>query len=399
MPFGSEGVQPGIGLALSGGGFRATLFHCGALWRLNELGYLAKLDRVSSVSGGSIMAGVLGLKWATLRSARFAHQTLLDEVVIPLRRFSEQRIDVPSIVEGVLLPGRGTADVLERAYRSRLFGGATLQDLPDDPPRFVFNSTNLATGVDFRFSKPYCGDYRIGLIRNVRVDVALAVAASSAFPPFLSPATPELDPDAFEKTPGADLYDRREYRERLLLTDGGVYDNLGLETVWRRFTTLLVSDAGAPFHYEAAQGRDWFRQALRTLDIATNQARGMRKRVLVDLYASGERRGAYWGIATPIARYRAAATLPVPPERSDALAHVRTRLDAFTQAEQESLINWGYAVCDAAIRAHYDPAAAAPPGWPYPAYALDRPMPREVTVEPTRDLPDAPDGPEAPEAP
>ena len=57
MPVGSEGTESGIGLALSGGGFRAALFHCGAFCRLNELGYLQKLDRVSSVSGGSIPAG------------------------------------------------------------------------------------------------------------------------------------------------------------------------------------------------------------------------------------------------------------------------------------------------------------------------------------------------------
>ena len=58
--------QPGIALCLSGGGYRAMVFHLGALWRLNELGYLRKLDRVSSVSGGSITAGLLGLKWSRL---------------------------------------------------------------------------------------------------------------------------------------------------------------------------------------------------------------------------------------------------------------------------------------------------------------------------------------------
>ena len=62
MPFNSEGIQPGIGLAFSGGGFRATLFHLGSLWRLNELGYLPKLDRISSVSGGSITAGRLAVR-------------------------------------------------------------------------------------------------------------------------------------------------------------------------------------------------------------------------------------------------------------------------------------------------------------------------------------------------
>jgi NTE family protein len=46
----------GIGLCLSGGGFRATLFHLGALRRLNELGLLSHPDflTLSSVSGGSI---------------------------------------------------------------------------------------------------------------------------------------------------------------------------------------------------------------------------------------------------------------------------------------------------------------------------------------------------------
>jgi NTE family protein len=60
---GNEHVQDGIALCLSGGGYRAMLFHVGALWRLNELGYLAKLDRISSVSGGSITAALLGLRW------------------------------------------------------------------------------------------------------------------------------------------------------------------------------------------------------------------------------------------------------------------------------------------------------------------------------------------------
>src|SRR6266851_6199770 len=62
----TTGPRPGIAVCLSGGGYRAMLFHLGALWRLNELGWLQKLDRVSSVSGGSITAGVLGRHWAEL---------------------------------------------------------------------------------------------------------------------------------------------------------------------------------------------------------------------------------------------------------------------------------------------------------------------------------------------
>ena len=51
----------GIGLCLSGGGYRALLFHLGALRRLNELGLLAKLKTISAVSGGSIIAAHLAI--------------------------------------------------------------------------------------------------------------------------------------------------------------------------------------------------------------------------------------------------------------------------------------------------------------------------------------------------
>src|ERR1700679_3079098 len=61
-----ESLDSGVALCLSGGGYRAMLFHLGTLWRLNELGYLPKLDRVSSVSGGSITAGVLAKHWHEL---------------------------------------------------------------------------------------------------------------------------------------------------------------------------------------------------------------------------------------------------------------------------------------------------------------------------------------------
>jgi NTE family protein len=182
MPFNSEGVQPGIGLALSGGGFRATLFHLGSLWRLNELGYLPKLDRISSVSGGSITAGRLAVRWGQLTWDGPVATNFQAEIVTPLRDFCTRNIDGPAIGEGALLPWKRVSDVVQAAYREHLLGDSTLQALPDHP-QFVINATNFGTGVDFRFSKPYAGDYRIGLIPNPTFPLALAVAASSAFPP------------------------------------------------------------------------------------------------------------------------------------------------------------------------------------------------------------------------
>jgi NTE family protein len=370
MPFGSEGVTPGIGLALSGGGFRATLFHLGSLWRLNEMGYLPKLDRISSVSGGSITAGHLALRWGQLQFVNDVAMNFEAVIVTPLRKFCERNIDGPAIGEGALLPWKRVSDVVEEAYRSHLLGDASLQALPDRP-RFVFNATNFGTGVSFRFSKPYAGDYRIGLIQQPAFRVSLVVTASSAFPPFLSPVIVETDPASFTKTQGADLYDQVAYRTRLVLTDGGVYDNLGLETVWNRYQTVLASDAGAPFDSEADPGASWHGQALRAMDITTNQARGLRKRALIADMKQGLRTGAYWGIMTEIQRYELPDALPVPAGVTRELAAIRTRLNPFSQREQCRLINWGYAVCDAAMRRHVLTAPVPMPGWPYPDYALD----------------------------
>src|SRR4051812_22804313 len=78
--------QEGIALCLSGGGYRAMLFHVGAIIRLNELGVLPKLDRISSVSGGSITAGMLAVGWKKLRFNVGGVAENLDECfVAPLR--------------------------------------------------------------------------------------------------------------------------------------------------------------------------------------------------------------------------------------------------------------------------------------------------------------------------
>src|SRR5579872_2369788 len=96
--------QPGVALCLSGGGYRAMLFHVGCLWRLNQLGLMAKLNRISSVSGGSITSGVLGMNWRDLgfapgvESSRF--QTL---VVAPMRKMAGTTIDEGAIFGGIFL--------------------------------------------------------------------------------------------------------------------------------------------------------------------------------------------------------------------------------------------------------------------------------------------------------
>ena len=359
----ADAPEPGIGLCLSGGGYRAMLFHVGTFWRLNELGYLARLTRISSVSGGSITAGVLGQQWSRLGfdSTTGIARSFEQVFVASLRRLASQTIDVQSIVAGVFL--QGAPNRVADAYRRHLFGAATLQDLPNSP-RFVINATNVQSGALWRFSKPYAADYRVGKIETPRIELAMAVAASSAFPPFLSPLILNLRHTDFTPNTGLDLQ-RPPYTTRVLLTDGGVYDNLGLETVWKNFRTVLVSDGGGKMKEEAAPARFWPKHVLRVLSMFDNQVRSLRYRSLIDSYKTKLRAGAYWGIRTDIADYRKADALPCPFARTTELAAVPTRLAATPDVIQERLINWGYAVCDAAMRAYVDDTLPPPPGFPY----------------------------------
>jgi NTE family protein len=127
-------VVSGTALCLSGGGYRAMVFHLGALLRLNEAGLLRRLARISSVSGGSISAGMLGLKWPRLRfDAGGVATNLVSEVVEPIRALAGRTIDSIAITVGAVLPGVSIGDKVEAAYRKHLFGDATLQHLPDHP--------------------------------------------------------------------------------------------------------------------------------------------------------------------------------------------------------------------------------------------------------------------------
>jgi len=358
-------LKDGIALCLSGGGYRAMMFHLGSLWRLNELGYLGKLDRISSVSGGSITAGVLGLHWDELGITAGAPAPKFGIVVDEVRKMAGETIDIGSILEGVLGPG-AVSDKIQRGYDHLLFHGATLQELPDKP-RFVINATNVQSAVLWRFSKPYMRDWRVGEVRNPQIPLALAVAASSAFPPVLSPSEIDLKAHGcvFEPGSGIDLQ-REPYISKAVLTDGGVYDNLGLETAWKRYKTILVSDGGGHIGPEPKPHRDWGRHSFRVLEIIDNQVRSLRVRQVIEQFRKGERTGGYWGILTDVADYGLGNSLPCPHNQTQAIAAVPTRLKKLEAADQERLINWGYAVCDAAVRKYVDPSQPAPAAFPYP---------------------------------
>ncbi len=356
-------------LCLSGGGYRAMLFHLGTLWRLNELAYLPKLDRVSSVSGGSIAAGVLAKRWSELDFDDGVASNFKETVAEDLLALAGKTIDIWAVLRG-LLSFTPIANRVAGAYRRQLFGGRTLQQLPLRP-EFVFNSTSLQSGELFRFSKERMADYRVGEVPAPQIEIAVAVAASSAFPPFLSPLRLKLAPGAVkpfadEPTPPP-LY-HPPYTTRVVLSDGGVYDNLGLQQA-KGFPEQLVSDGGAKTADEERPSGLWPLQFLRVLKVIDNQVLALRTEQLIDSYkdASDPTRGAYWGIRTAIDAYHV-NTLPAPPERTHELAVTPTRLAKLSPERRHRLVNWGYAVCDAAMRAYVlpQPPLGPPSDFPLP---------------------------------
>ncbi len=353
--------DPKLAVCLSGGGYRAMLYHTGALRRLNEFGLLSVVDRFSSVSGGSITAAVLARDWGTLRFGQDGVAQRFESIERTLFDLAGKTIDWQSGVLGVV-PGTTGARHLAHRYQRLLFDGATLQDLPSERPRFVFNTTNMATGNLFRWSNPYAADYSVGRIDRPPLALAEVVAASSAFPPFLSPLRITPPGAILDHTTGQPITDPPS---KLWLTDGGVYDNLGVQTV-QSFHTVLASDGGAPLNYATRVGHNWGSQTLRTVGLVYAQVSRLRRHQFVDELSRKERLGALWTIATRMTEYTASNTLPCPFPATRLLADLPTRLAKMPIEIRRRLINWGYASADAAIRSYVEPSLPAPSGLPHP---------------------------------
>jgi NTE family protein len=385
--------NPGIAVCLSGGGFRAALFHLGALRRLRELGLLHEVALVSSVSGGSILSGFLADRVARAGNVRNASDfaAWLDavdwdgEVAAPFREVTSHDLRTWPVLKNLLwnwaAPGFRVRD-LERGYARRI-SKRTLGELPVWP-EFVFCATNLTFGVNWVFSRALAGDYQVGYLAEAAGwPLARAIAASSSFPLIFGPLPVRADPGAFHRGHYRGV-DRDWLVARTALTDGGVYDNLGLEPAWKEYGTVLVSDCGAPFDFRF--GTNPIRRLLRYTSVVMNQASSVRKRLFFEKRRRGAYEGTYWGIRSSASEAkegglasldeedsRAARVAEVPPSTpgysralvDEVLARVRTDLDAFTEAEQKVLENHGYFAANHSLVLY-----------------LERPIPRPAPMRP-----------------
>ncbi len=326
---------------------------------------------MASVSGGSITAA----QWAVAEAQ--AEGRTLDfarDVVRPLLALTRRDIRTGAMAQKYLLPWnwfRGAFVVNNMVEKFEgAFGKGTLDLLPERP-RFVFCGTDMAFGANFVFERERVGSYLAGYADPKGFTLAQAVAASACFPPLFGPMRIERAAERFKggRAAGVTGDERRKILSDLRVTDGGVYDNLGLEPVWKSHRVVLVSDAGGLM--DAEDDRNLFWRIKRYQSIQERQALGVRKRFLLSGFSGGAISGAYVGVASAPSRYTGAASGGYSKAFAmDVIRSIRTDLDAFSEVEQGVLMNHGYSLIDAAIRTHVPELLGPSPfAWPAPEFA------------------------------
>jgi NTE family protein len=348
----------GTALCFSGGGYRAALFHLGGARRLNELGILSKIDTFTSVSGGSIFAAQLASHAAAHPDAwsqrgrpvpRFE-----DEIAVPMRGFTQRNIRTRAILTRLNPRNWFNQNAQVEALAKQLVegpaGSARLSDLPPRP-RFVFCSTEMQFRTQWTFDsgqRTYGAEPPGHAAFTDRWTIARAAAASSCLPGAFAPmlVRDQLSGGAYT---GADL---DKLLRAIAVSDGGVYDNLGVEPVWHDHATVLVSDAGPTFKPDPGIGRIW--RGLRFAIALLEQATDVRKRWLISNLILDQLDGAYWGIASNPGNYPYKPPLDVYSESfiTDVIAPIRIDLDVFSEGERAVLENHGYLMAETAIGSH-----------------------------------------------
>lgn len=150
------------------------------------------------------------------------------------------------------------------------------------------------------------------------------------------------------------------FTERLELADGGIYDNMGLEPIWKRCRTILVSNAGDPFDEKGDPPDDWFRQLRRTVSMVHRQAENNRTRFLVALAKLNYRNVALWNLRGSVPKSYLAPT----KREADLARAVDVRLKKLSAEEGTALLRHGYAMANAAVHAFWLPDKPAATAFP-----------------------------------
>lgn len=325
-------TPPKVGLALSGGGSRAIAFHLGCLRALHDRGILSKVTVLSGVSGGSVIAALYAYSDEPFEVfANRVEAVLSRGMVWGIARETFLSFELPKIVVATVLAGAAAilawmiqlmgwllslaeirpkwldtfaerildaaprfasfTTALERHLVRRYFGDRRMDAVGRPELSVVINAAELRTETAFRYGSVESGCWRFGRLTETP-RVATAVAASAAFPALL----PALDQYLTFTKSGV------ETKHRVIITDGGVYDNLGVSCMLpgrsSEFNTnafpvdfIIACDAGQGMPSGARRPTFWMSRMLATVVTTHRRTQTMTQNLLHRMAASGEIQG------------------------------------------------------------------------------------------------------------
>jgi predicted acylesterase/phospholipase RssA len=422
-------VRGKVGLALSGGGFRASLFHIGTLAALADAGLLRHVEVLSCVSGGSIVGAHYYLELRRmLQSGKGAsdddYVAIVEKIRTEFLSGVETNIRV-RLAESLQANVRMTLDAdysrTERAgelYEEVLFS-KTGEDVPmylnalriepteawigkedgtefhpkyhnwqlrSKVPILVLNATTLNTGHTWQFTTRYMGEPPLAtagtdaIERLRRFYYDEAPAAYRQFRLGRAVAASACVPGLFEPIVLRGLYPDRTVR----LVDGGIHDNQGLATLMDEgCRVILVSDASGQMLADHAPAGGFISVPLRSDDILQARLREVQVEDLLGRRRSGALQGVVFvhltkeldqnvvtwvgGEEKPLLAVAEETSYGIRKEIQQKLAEVRTDLDAFSECEALALMTSAYQMTAQSLTAANLPTLVGPAAAPPPA--------------------------------
>jgi predicted acylesterase/phospholipase RssA len=402
-----------IGLALSGGGFRASLFHIGVLARLAEVDLLRGIGFISCVSGGSIIGAHYYLHVRHLLQTKSDAEItpndyveivrkIADEFVAGVQRNIRTRVaaEWTTNLKMMLAPNYSrtlrVGELYERELFSRVADGEEgnerwLDALTIQPrgeaasfsPKFdnwkriakvpilVLNATTLNTGHNWQFTASWMGEPPGGINTEVDANYRLRRLYYGDAPPDhqkvrlgYAVAASSCVPGLFEPLPLEQLYPDRIVR----LVDGGVQDNQGIGALLEQdCNVLVVSDASGQMDTIDDPSTGLLGVPLRATSIAQARIREAQYReaetrrraglltgfVFLHLKKDLESASIDWIATQDPSEPKRPVTLTsygVQKQVQRQLAAIRTDLDSFSDTESYALMASGYLMTETALR-------------------------------------------------
>lgn len=302
-------------MALSGGGIRAAVFHLGVLRRLAEASALENISVLSTVSGGGLVVGLIlsknNLAWPSSEEFRKRIYPEIQSLLTTTNLLSfELALRNPQQWRHVPF---NRARILANFLETRWGISGKLTDLPARP-FWVINTTCIESGKNWRFSHKFMGDWKFGTHFAPPFSISEAMAASAALPYVIGALRLKLPADGWQAIePGTrnPTHEIAPHTRSVRLWDGGAYENLGLEPLYKPggrivgCDELIVSDASGAFATigDERPMRKFFPGSLfksRLIEVTSYQIRSLRCRQFVDAIKTGAVKGQLIQMGFPV---------------------------------------------------------------------------------------------------